>query len=100
MSTETINQRGANKRRFLEMIQRTGDKIFDRLSDVIPNPEQDFHKGQMVMFTNEYGITFGAYEILGFSPNPKQFYGRCVYLDKDSYWFPVRPSEITLAKAD
>lgn len=96
MINETDNQRGAHKRSFLEMIQRTGEKISERLSDVIQNPETDFQKGQQVMFTNEYGVKFGAYEILGFCQNPEQFYGRCVYLDKESYWFPVRPSEITL----
>lgn len=96
MNNEKDYQRARNKQNFLEMIQRTGEKISDRLSDVLPNPERDFHKGQEVMFTNEYGVTFGAFEILGFSENPQQFYGRCVYLDKDSYWFPVRPSELTL----
>lgn len=80
------------KQKFQAMIQRNGEKIFDKLSDVVPNPERELYKGQKVMFTNEYGITFGAYEILGFCEPCLN--GRCVYIDDDSYWFPTRPSEL------
>ncbi len=82
------------KQEFQAMIKRNGEKIFDKLSDVVLNPKRELRKGQKVMFTNEYGITFGAYEILGFCEPCLN--GRCVYLDKSSYWFPAHPEELTV----
>ena len=43
--------------------------------------------GDNVTFTNEFGVSFEDNEILGF--DLEDFYGRFIYLDKDSYWFPV-----------
>lgn len=82
-----------HKKEFLDMIQRKGERVFDNLSDVVQNPERDLHKGQIVSFTNIYGVTFKNLEILGFC-EPRN--GRCVYLDKSSYWFPARPEELTV----
>lgn len=49
--------------------------------------------GQLVTFTNEYGLAFLNHEILGFDNDAS--YGRCVYLDLDSYWCAVRVESIT-----
>lgn len=84
-----------HKKEFLDMIQRKGERVFDNLSDVVQNPERNLHKGQIVSFTNKYGVTFKNLEILGFC---EPWDGRCVYLDKSSYWFPARPEELTVQK--
>ena len=49
------------------------------------------------MYTNQYGATFGPYEVMAISKdNCLWKYGRCVYLNKESYWFPYKPEELTL----
>lgn len=47
-----------HKKEFLDMIKRKGERVFDNLSDVVQNPERNLHKGQIVSFTNKYGVTF------------------------------------------
>lgn len=55
----------------------------------------DFKIGDIVTFTNEYGIQFENIEILGFT-NDESLQERIVYLDFSCYcyWFPVKLSEI------
>ena len=53
----------------------------------------DFAVGDVVTFTNDYGAKFHNRLVTGFSPAPE--YGRFVYLDKDAWWFPVRPQSLT-----
>ena len=56
--------------------------------------EDDLAVGDMVAFTNDYGVVFGPQEVLAFR---KPWNGdRCVYLDSDAYWFPDRPDQLTL----
>lgn len=50
--------------------------------------------GQMVTFTNEYGVSFINNEILGFDNDPD--YGRCVYLNTSSYWFAASVDSLTV----
>ena len=59
----------------------------------------------MVLFTNDYGVTFGPHEILGFcKPDsflcphryPKDEDCGIVFLDSDAYWFPDRLNQLTL----
>ena len=61
--------------------------------------------GDMVLFTNDYGVTFGPHEILGFcKPDsflcphryPKDEDCGIVFLDSDAYWFPDRLNQLTL----
>lgn len=70
-----------------------GEKFFNQLSDVISNPEVNLKVGDKVMFTNDYDVTFGPHEVLAFQPHDR---GRVVYIDTDSYWFPVRPDQLSL----
>ncbi len=51
--------------------------------------ETDFRVGQQVSFTNEYGVTFEPYTIMGFGKPSPDMHGRCVYLNRDCFWFPV-----------
>lgn len=67
--------------------------FYNRLSEVIAT-DNDFEVGDMVAFTNDYGVVFGPYEILAFEEPWNG--GRCVYLDSDAYWLADRPSQLTL----
>ena len=70
-----------------------GMEFYNRLSEVMET-EDDLAVGDMVAFTNDYGVVFGPQEVLAFR---KPWNGdRCVYLDSDAYWFPDRPDQLTL----
>ena len=68
----------------------------ERLSD-IQETDRDIKVGDIVMFTNVGGSTFGPSEVIGISKDNKLWkYGRCVFLNKDSYWYPCKPEELIL----
>jgi hypothetical protein len=76
------------KQAFLAWAKRNNVTVLDSL------PDCPLHKGQKVTFTNDYGASFENQEILGFTPKQESWGGR-VYLDKDSYWFPVQINQLT-----
>ena len=51
----------------------------------------NYNKGEEVIYVNEFGVCFKL-EILCFEKPVLE--GRCVYLNKSSYWFPAKLSEI------
>ena len=75
------------------LISSEGMEFYNRLSEVM-DTEDDLAVGDIVAFTNDYGVVFGPQEVLAFR---KPWNGdRCVYLDSDAYWFPDRPDQLTL----
>lgn len=54
-----------------------------------------FRVGQLVDFTNDYGVTFRAMRILGFSDHgwPAED-KRIVHTDCSSYWFPKKVCQL------
>ena len=61
--------------------------------DVVDSfPNCDLKVGDIVTFTNDYGVSFKGNKVLGFLSKPDN--NRCVYLDFDCYWFPVRIDEL------
>ena len=50
--------------------------------------------GDVVTYTNDYGAEFEGKEIIGFASNKTSWAGY-IYLNKDSYWFPVALKSIT-----
>lgn len=67
-----------------------------RLSDIMPNPKIDFKVGDRVVFTNDYGVSFPDMMIIAIGKdNGLWKYGRCIYLDNDCYWFPVKPESLS-----
>ena len=79
--------------RWKEKQEAEGMEFFDRLSDVI-DTDSDLAVGDMVAFTNDYGVVFGPKEVLAFRKPWNG--GRCVYTDSDAYWFPDRPEQLTI----
>ena len=83
-----------------------GMEFFSRLSEVMET-DSDLAVGDMVAFTNDYGVTFGPHEVLGFCrpdsflcPHryPEDEDCGIVFSDNDAYWFPDRPGQLTLVQ--
>ena len=72
-----------------------GMEFFSRLSEVMET-DSGLAVGDMVAFTNDYGVIFGPCEVLAFGNLCNS--GRCVYIDSDSYWFPNRPDQLTIMR--
>jgi hypothetical protein len=53
----------------------------------------DFKLGEKVTYTNCNGVEFFDKVITGFAPSVTN--RRFVYLDKDSWWFPVDPAHLS-----
>lgn len=70
-----------------------GSVFYNRLSEVT-DTDNDLAVGDMVAFTNDYGVVFGPYEVLAF--DKPEDWDRCVYFDHDAYWFSARPDQLTL----
>lgn len=51
--------------------------------------------GDVVTFTNDYGVVFPGKVITGFDPVEKDYTKRFIYFDSDAYWFPHKLSEIS-----
>lgn len=85
------------KSEFDKWVRRYKERVYPKLSDVLPDvspdSEEDVKVGDTIMFTNDYGVTFGPHTVLGFC---ELWHGRCVYFDHESYWCPARPDQIKL----
>lgn len=56
--------------------------------------------GDLVEYTNSYGVTFGPHVVVGFvqDPDPDFLPDNTVYIDSDSPWFPVKPESLKKIK--
>lgn len=90
----------AKKRAWLRKNAKSGDFV-KRLSDVIPNPKIDFNVGDIVVYRNDFGVSFPDVKILAIGKNNDLWkYGNCIHLDNSSYWYPVRPESLTVKKTN
>lgn len=65
-----------------------------QLNSVAPI-ECDLKVGDRVIYKNDFGSKFGPFEVIGFEKKEDISGGRFVYLNKDSYWFPVKAEQLT-----
>ena len=79
------------KEKFYEFIKRNNIELWADLSDVISS-NMKLSVGDQIMFTNDYGITFGPYEVLGFC-EPSE-YSQCIYFEHESFWCPCKVYQI------
>lgn len=56
-----------------------------------PDAPCDLKVGDVVTYTNEYGVVFPNRKVTGFCK--PESYGS-VYSDGDAYWFPVHPDQL------
>jgi len=89
---KTNSTSGGHKAQFNDWVKAKNITVYDNLCEVADSCE-GITKGTRVSFTNEFGIIFTGLEILGFC---HPFYGRCIYLDFDCYWFPVSVESLTI----
>lgn len=71
------------------------------IADLSPVPIVEgckFAVGDPVMFTNDYGVTFGPHLVIGFDKGDGLLfkYGKHIYLDLDCYWHPCAESSLEL----
>lgn len=59
----------------------------------LQNEMNSYKAGDIVTFTNDYGVKFENLMIFGFRQH-EDLPEHCVYIHKDSYWFPVRLNQI------
>ena len=79
----------------IDMTTRQAYSDFLKRLKMEPPVECEFSVGDIVTFTNEYGVSFPGNKVIGFAADD-EFYGRFIHLDKEAWWFPVRPAELTL----
>lgn len=57
----------------------------------------NFSVGDVVTYTNEYGVSFPGMRVIGFADDDS-FYGRFIHLVgpeyPGAYWFPHKPDEL------
>lgn len=63
-----------------------------------PPLECEFKPGETVKFTNEYGIEFGPYKVLGYTKPENMIGDRYIHINTDSPWFPVHPRSLSRYK--
>lgn len=58
----------------------------------------DLNVGDEVIFTNDNGVEFFGYSVIGFSETVE--YGRFIHLNTDSYWFASKRENLTSMSAN
>mgnify|MGYP003430647516 CR=1 FL=1 len=58
----------------------------------------DLKIGDLVVFTNEYGVSFPNNVVIGFAKN--EFYGKFIHISSSSPWFPVARESLTRQGSD
>lgn len=65
------------------------------INDKAPNG-CDFVVDELVTYTNENGVKFGPYKIIGFAKGVKDVKTeRFIHLNNECYWFPVKAEQLT-----
>ena len=77
-----------------DRLDRKKSDFIAALSKTAP-VECEFQLGDVVTFTNQQGVVFEGFIIVGFDTDPDNMNGRFIYCDKEAYWFPLSPFEIS-----
>lgn len=72
-----------NNKHEAKFLQRSKDEKWNVLDTL---DGCDLRVGDIVTYTNDYGVTFEGMKVLGFCT--PTIWGGCVYLNTDAYWFP------------
>lgn len=73
---------------FNEWVNRENIQLLDNVPESVGN----LSVGHKCTFVNKYGVKFPGNTILGFC-EPESG-GKCVFLDKGTYWLPVSPDSL------
>ena len=69
-------------------------KFAKKITDVIAQPPVELKVGDLVTYTNEFGVSFVNNKVLGF--DAESGYNCGVYLDKSAYWASIPLDSLTL----
>jgi len=66
-----------------------------------PTTTCDFKVGDVVTYTNDFGVSFEGNKVIGFSKpdSPLLKYGKSIHLNNDCYWMPVKPESLCFGPA-
>jgi hypothetical protein len=79
------------------MSYETMEEKFYRDNEMVDQPPKpcQWTVGDVVKFTNDYGVQFGPRKVIGFTKPERELHGRFVHIDSDSPWFPVSPESLS-----
>jgi len=87
----------ANADLLLTRLREIADSVIPRMNRVRLEPDHyttvppegcPFEAGDVVTFTNEYGVVFKGQKIYGFALEEDWLHGNYVYTEGGAYWFP------------
>ena len=66
-------------------------------NEMVNEPPQPcrWQVGDVVKFTNDYGVVFEPFRVIGFTKPEHELHGRFVHINSSSPWFPVSPESLT-----
>lgn len=69
-------------------------KLTDAMLSESPHPCR-FKVGDKVKFTNDHGLEFGPYSVVGFAKPENELKDQFIYIDYACAWYPVKPEELS-----
>ena len=79
------------------MVMSTAERFLTNNEMLIESQQEcDLKVGDVVTFTNEYGVSFANRIVIGFAKLEDQLHGRFIHLHDEAPWFPVKRESLTL----
>lgn len=73
------------------------DRFFSNNEMLLESPKPcSFKVGDVVTFTNEYGVSFSNLIVIGFAKPENEVNGGFVHISTECAWFPVKPETLTV----
>lgn len=83
-------------KRWFSSLEDSGVICVTRLSDIVKNPKVDFEVGDKVDYLPQEGKGLKNLTIMAIAKGLYFWcFKKCIYLNKDDYYFPVHPDELT-----
>lgn len=77
------------------MASTVSEKFYESNEMVNEPPKPcDFKINDVVEFTNDAGLKFGPYKVIGFTKPEHELHGRFIHIDYDCVWFPTSPESL------
>jgi hypothetical protein len=77
------------------MVMSVADRFLNNNEMLIESP-CDLKVGDVVTFTNDYGVSFENMIVIGFAKPEHYLHGRFIHISSDSPWFPTKRESLTL----
>lgn len=87
-----LKQAYIQSKQFKELFLSSGQKYSEELAADLNT--KNLKMGDLVTFTNDFGVSFINLEVIGFDTEP--YCDRYVYLNWSSYWFAAKMGSLTV----